>query len=162
GTSSSSVSVPVTGLTAGRTYHFRLVATSSAGTTNGSDATFVTAEPPAATTSAASSITATGARLNGTVDPNTRATTYFFEYGTTTPYGSKTSSSSAGSGNSGGSVNKTINGLKAGTTYHFRVVATSDAGTVQGADRTFATLSPPTVTTGVADTIGPTSARLSA
>ena len=36
--------------------------------------------------------------MNGSVDPNSRTTTYFFEYGTTTSYGAKTSSSSAGSG----------------------------------------------------------------
>ena len=162
GTSSTAVSVAVSGLTAGRTYHFRLVATSSAGTTHGGDVTFVTAQPPSVSTSAASSVTATGARLNGGVDPNGRTTTYYFEYGTTTSYGSKTSSSSAGSGTNAVSVFKTVSGLTGGTTYHFRIVATSDAGTVTGADRTLTTLSAPAVTTGPADQIGPTSARLSA
>ena len=162
GTSSTAVSVPVSGLTAGRTYHFRLVATSSAGTTHGGDVTFLTAEPPAVTTTAAGSITATSARLNGRVDPNGRGTSYFFEYGTTTSYGSKTSSSNAGSGTSAVNVQKAVSGLKGGTTYHFRIVATSNAGTVQGADQAFTTLSPPSVATGPADTIGPTSARLSA
>jgi len=162
GTASTAVSVAVSGLTTGRTYHFRLVATNSAGTTHGGDVTFVTAQAPSASTSAASSVTATGARLNGSVDPNGRTTTYYFEYGTTTTYGTKTSTSSAGSGTSATSVFKTVSGLKGGTTYHFRVVATSDAGTVTGADRAFTTLSPPLVNTGAADTIGATSARLSA
>ena len=139
GSTSKAVSVGVTGLTAGKTYHFRLVATSSAGTVQGADATFVTAEPPAATTSAASSLGSTGATLNGKVDPNGRATTYFFEYGTTTAYGTKTSSSSAGSGSNATNVSKTVTGLKPGATYHFRLVATSDAGTVTGADLSFTT-----------------------
>ena len=79
-----------------------------------------------------SSVGSTSATLNGKVDPNGRSTTYFFEYGTTTAYGTKTSSSSAGSGTSATSVSKAVNGLKPGTTYHFRLVATSDAGTVDG------------------------------
>ena len=145
GTSPKAVSTGVSGLAPGKTYHFRLVATSSAGTTLGADATFVTAEPPTVTTSGASSIGSTSATLNGKVDPNGRSTTYFFDYGTTTAYGSKTSSSSAGSGSSSTSVSKSVTGLKPGTTYHFRLVATSDAGTVAGADQVFTTQSAPTV-----------------
>jgi len=160
GTSPKAVSTGVGGLAAGKRYHFRLVATSSAGTTLGADATFVTAEPPTVTTSGASSIGSTGARLNGKVDPNGRSTTYFFDYGTTTAYGSKTSSSSAGSGSSSTSISKSVTGLKPGTTYHFRLVATSDAGTVVGADRVFTTQSAPSVTTGPATAIGPSSAAL--
>ena len=42
GTTNVSVSVEITGLTSGTTYHFRLVATNSSGTTYGIDVTFVT------------------------------------------------------------------------------------------------------------------------
>ena len=160
GTTSKAVSTAVSGLTAGKTYHFRLVASSSAGTVLGADASFVTAEPPAVTTSAASSVGSTSARLNGRVDPNGRPTTYLFEVGTTTAYGTKTSSSSAGSGSSSTSVSKTVNGLAPGTTYHFRLVAMSDAGTVNGADQAFTTQSAPTVTTGQATNVGPNVATL--
>ena len=103
----------------------------------------MTAEPPGVDDARRELDRRHGARLNGRVDPNSRATTYFFEYGTTTSYGSKTSSSSAGSGTNATSVSKTVTGLKAGTTYHFRLVATSNAGTVQGADQAFTTPSPP-------------------
>ncbi len=160
GTSSKAVSTALTGLTAAKTYHFRLVATSDAGTTLGSDSSFVTAEPPAASTSAASSIGSTTVTLNGKVDPNGRSTTYLFEYGTTTGYGSKTSASSAGSGTSSTSVAKGVSGLQQGTTYHFRISATSDAGTTKGADQAFTTQSLPTVATGEAAAVGPTSATL--
>ena len=160
GTASKAVSIAVSGLTPGKTYHFRLVAISSAGTTAGADKTFVTAEPPAAVTSAASSIGTTSAKLNGSVDPNGRATTFYFEFGTSTAYGTKTSSSSAGSGSSSTNVSKAVNGLNSGTLYHFRVVATSDAGTVAGSDRTFTTESAPAAVTGVAAAVGPTSATL--
>lgn len=160
GTSSKAVSTTVSGLTPGRTYHFRFVATSSAGTTLGADATFVTAEAPAVTTSTASSIGSTSATLNGKVDPNGRSTTYYFDYGTTASYGTKTSSSNAGSGTSAIGVSKSVTGLKLGTTYHFRLVASSDAGTVTGADQVFTTQNLPTVSTVPATAIGPTSATL--
>lgn len=160
GTSPVAVSAQLTGLQANRTYHYRLVGTSSAGTTNGADATFLSAAPPSATTGAATSITGTGAKLAGQVDPNGRATTFLFEYGPTTAYGSKTSSSSAGSGSDPVAVSKTLSGLTPGVTYHYRLVATSDAGTRSGADATFTTLSVPVVVTGPASSIGPTSARV--
>ena len=160
GTASKTVSIAVSGLASGKTYHFRLVATSSAGSTAGADKTFVTAEPPAAVTSAASSIGTTSAKLNGSVDPNGRSTTYYFEFGTSTSYGTKTSSSGAGSGSSSTNVSKSVNGLSSGTLYHFRIVATSDAGTVTGADRTFTTESAPAAATAAATDVGPTSATL--
>jgi hypothetical protein len=46
GTSSSNVSATLSGLAPGTTYHYRLVATNAAHTTNGSDATFKTAPTP--------------------------------------------------------------------------------------------------------------------
>ncbi len=113
-----------------------------------------------ATTSPASSVGSTSAKLNGKVDPNGRTTTYLFEYGPTTAYGTKSSSSSAGSGSSATTVSKTVTGLKSGVTYHFRLVATSDAGTSTGSDQVFTTLSAPAVVTGQASAVGPTSATL--
>ena len=160
GGASKAVSTTASGLTPGKTYHFRLVATSPAGTSSGSDATFVTAEPPAVATSAAGSVAATSATLHGRVDPNGRSTTYYFDYGTTTSYGTKTSSSSAGSGTNATNVSKAVTGLKPGTTYHFRLAASSDAGTANGSDQVFITQSAPTVTTGAATAVGPTSATV--
>ncbi len=160
GTSAKSVSALVTGLSAGKTYHFRLVATSDAGTSRGSDRTFSTDSPPTATTGNASSIEATSAKLNGSVNPRGRTTTYYFEYGTSTSYGSKTPTGDAGAGNSTKSVSATVTGLAPATTYHFRLVATSDAGTSTGSDRSFTTRTAPTVVTGSATGIGLTSATL--
>ena len=160
GTSAKSVSTGVSGLTVGRTYHFRVVATNSGGTTNGADAAFVTADAPVATTSAASSIGSTSAKLNGKVDPNSRSTTYFFEVGTTTSYGSRTPNASAGSGSNPTGVSATISGLKAGTTYNFRLVASSDAGTSIGSNFTFTTQGAPTVVTGAASGLGSSTATV--
>ena len=53
---------------------------------------------PTVATGAASSITTTSAQLNGSVNPNGSATTYYFEYGLTTAYGAATPVQNAGSG----------------------------------------------------------------
>ena len=58
---------------------------------------------------------------NGTVDPNSRDTTFYFEYGTSTSYGTKTAVKSAGSGASPQNEAVAISGLQVGKTY--RVVA---------------------------------------
>lgn len=139
GTTTTAVSANVTGLKPGKTYHYRLVAMNTAGTANGSDITFLTAAAPTAVTAAASLVGATSATLNGSVNPNGVATSWFFEYGTTTAYGSTTASKSAGSGTSSVAVTAPLSNLAAGTTYHYRLVAKSAAGTTRGADQTLAT-----------------------
>src|SRR5881392_76118 len=66
------------------------------------------AAAPTATTGPVSSVTATTATVTGTVNPNGSATTWFFEYGTSTGYGSRTSTHSAGSGTSGRDVSTSL------------------------------------------------------
>jgi plastocyanin len=109
---------------------------------------------PTVTTGAATSVTESEATLNGTVNPGGHATTYFFKYGTTTSYGSKTSVQSAGEGTADVAAAPTaLKGLLPGTAYHFKLVAKNEKGEVQGSDQTFTTASPPgppSVTTGEA------------
>ncbi len=160
GTGNSAVSAPLTSLAPGTTYHYRFVATNAAGTARGGDGIFTTSAAPAVVTGAATSVTPTSATLNGTVDPNGRATTWFFEYGTSTSYGTKTVAKDAGSGGSAVAVSAAVANLARGRVYHYRLVATSDAGTSRGADQTFSTTGAPAVTTDAASSVTPTSARL--
>lgn len=160
GTTSVDVTAPLSGLTAGTTYHYRVVATNSSGTAQGSDGIFSTSAAPAVVTGAASDVSVTSAKVAGTVDPNGRATTWWFEYGTSTSYGSKTADKSAGSGTSAADVSASLSGLARGRTYHYRLVASSDAGTTHGADRTFLTRGVPGVSTSAASSIAPTTAKL--
>jgi hypothetical protein len=98
------------------------------------------AAAPASTTGGANSITQTSAKLNGTVKPNNEATTWHFELGTTTAYGSNTPEQGPiqpGSGNT--SVSFDVGALQPGTVYHYRLVATNPSGSVGGRDRTFTT-----------------------
>jgi sugar lactone lactonase YvrE len=99
--------------------------------------------PPTATTEAATKITEWEATLNAKVNPKGNSTTYQFEYGTTTAYGSFPSyPGSAGSGSSDVAVSSTfgtVDHLKPETTYHYRVVARNAGGTTYGEDKTFTT-----------------------
>ena len=87
---------------------------------------------PVATTSAASNITADGATLNGTVNPNGSTTGYYFEWGTDTTYGNTTALTEIASGVTNVSVTATLTGLTTGTTYYFRLVAYNAGGLTLG------------------------------
>lgn len=111
----------------------------------------IAAAPPIVATGGTSSVTDTSAVLHGTVNPNGTATTYYFEWGTTKSYGSKSSVKSAGSGTTAIAVEQSIDHLTPGATYHYRLVATNPSGTTDGADRTFvAGHAAPAVVTGPA------------
>jgi multidrug efflux pump subunit AcrA (membrane-fusion protein) len=135
GSSSSQVSVStdVTGLEPGKTYHFRLVASNLNGTVIGTQETLDTPAalvPTVATSSA--SVTGISMTLSGTVDPNASDTTYYFEWGKTGSLEGRTAKVDAGSGTTDSQVSATVPGLKAGTTYGFRLVATNSYGTERG------------------------------
>lgn len=104
-----------------------------------SEAAASAASPPAAVTGPASQVGVATATLSGDVDPNGSATSWYFEYGTTTGYGQTTGSESAGSGNTTVGISKEVSGLTPGTTYHYRLVATDPSGSVYGGDETVRT-----------------------
>jgi hypothetical protein len=99
--------------------------------------------PPSVSGVGAREITDTTALLAGYVNPNGLHTTYRFEYGTDTSYGSTTALDNAGSGATNAPATKAVTGLQPNTTYHFRLVATNAAGEAQGADQAFTTAANP-------------------
>jgi hypothetical protein len=103
------------------------------------------AVPPGVSTGPAVNVTATTAQLRGFVDANGLPTTYFFEYGPTTAYGSATRLDDVGSASGGRAVRANVGSLTPGTTYHYRIVATNSDGTASSLDRSFATRTPFTV-----------------
>jgi hypothetical protein len=94
---------------------------------------------PVVTTGAASSITSSGATLNGTVNPGNAVTTCHFDYGTSIGYGTSTADQNVGSGGTVVPVSQAITGLTASTPYHFRLVCTNSVAITLGADATFTT-----------------------
>jgi hypothetical protein len=137
----------VSGLEPGTTYHFRVVAGAGldfplADPQNGADQTFTTA--PAAG-GGASGVTTRRATLTGTIDPHGEDTSYHFNYGPTSSYGSRTPEVGAGAGDGDEQVSQGISGLLPDRTYHVQVVATSDNGVVRyGGDGVFRTAPAPT------------------
>lgn len=99
---------------------------------------------PSVETEPATKVRSPEATLNATVNPEGLVTTYQFEYGTTTAYGSKAPASpkGIGAGTSNLKVSETIGGLLPKTTYHFRIVATNSLGTTFGEDREFTVSEP--------------------
>ena len=141
GNSITNVSISITGLTEGTTYHFRVKAINSIGSNEGEDMTFTTAgQAPEATTQLPTNVTAVTATLNGSVNANHSSTVVTFEYGPTNAYGSTvTAVPNPVTGNTPTVVSAGITGLTPGVTYHFRIKAVSSHGTCYGEDMTFAT-----------------------
>jgi hypothetical protein len=123
---------------------------------------YCTNVPPTATTDAATNVRATSATLNGTAGPNVAGgdpTQYFFEYGKTTAYGSRTPTGTIGSCPAGITppspycntpasqpVSAKISRLKPCTTYHFQLIASNSDGTAKGGDKKFTTKFAPPLT----------------
>lgn len=139
GTRTQGESIAVNGLAPGTAYDFRIVASNASGTSFGANQSFVTLGPPAVQTQTAESVNTTAATLVGAVNPGGLSTSWYFEYGTTTAYGLKTPTENIGSGASVLTVSAPLASLAGGTTYHFRLVAVSSAGTSYGSDASFTT-----------------------
>lgn len=106
-------------------------------------ATAAHAASPTATTGSATAIDQTHATLRADVNPHGAATTYAFQYGTTTAYGAETAKRSAGAGVGATDASARLSGLTPGVRYHYRVIATNADGTTTGADRSLRTKLPP-------------------
>jgi hypothetical protein len=129
------------------TYHFRLKAANASGVSQGEDETFTTPGPPAIDEEAAT-VMSTDATVRALIDPFNVDTTCHVQYvddasfelsgydsATTLPC--EPADLGAGFTDRGASV--VLRGLGVGVTYHYRFIATSQAGSVAGADMTFAT-----------------------
>jgi hypothetical protein len=112
---------------------------------------------PTATTGVATSVSTSGATLNGMVNANGESTTVTFEYGLTAGYGTMvTAAQSPVTGSSNTPVSAVLSSLDPNTTYHFRVVAENTGGTVYGDDASFTTAAPLVVTGPASITYGST------
>lgn len=102
---------------------------------------------PVLNTQAATSVTSTGAVLNGTVNAIGYVTTVSFEYGPTTSYGSSvTAVPSQVTGWVTTPVTGTLTGLTPNTLYHYRLKAEYGSSTTTGSDRTFDLVPSPSIT----------------
>jgi hypothetical protein len=142
GTKAIDAAIEATALLPGTVYHYRVVAENAAGETVGTDHTFTTKgnPPPGVSTATAIDVTRDSAALTGVVTPNGQTTTYQFEYGPTTAYGSLTPQVTIPAGKTPVSVSASVSGLSSGTVFHFAIVALhSDSPSQVGADEQFLT-----------------------
>jgi hypothetical protein len=117
-------------------YHFRLVATNSYGTRYGEDQSFWFGQP-LATTLPAYDIATNGATLSGAVIASGPSAQAWFQWGTTTNYGSNTALVSVGSGTVPIAVTNRLTGLVPGAVHHYRVASSNSFGVAYGTDLTF-------------------------
>ncbi len=130
------------GLLPGTTYHYRVSAANSHGTTLGEDRTFTTAPlAPAALTGDAGALTATTARIHGTVKARGANTLVSFEYGTDgMNFPNRANADPANvTGDAEIPVSLEIANLDELVTYYYRIRASNSGGTTLGAIRTLRT-----------------------
>ena len=140
-------SATVTGLELKQTYFYRAVAENAAHekTTDPTTEHFETEATvaPSLEGEEAKDITATTATLAGKVNPNgAQVKACVFEYGTDTGYGTTApcanpDAAEVGAGREPVAVSAALTELKANVTYHWRLTATTAAGTTTSVDHTF-------------------------
>lgn len=163
GNSSVLVTNNLSGLVPGTQYHFLAGASNSFGVTTGLDQTFLAVNPPGVTTLPATSITGSGATLNGTVQVNGVDTTAWFQYGATTNYGSNTPPTTIpGTAPATFLISNSVSGLSVGVTCHFRLVGTNVSSAAFGADAVFTPSLPPAINSEGVTGLTTTNATLNA
>jgi exo-beta-1,3-glucanase (GH17 family) len=95
---------------------------------------------PSVETNPATEISPSSALFNGRINPKGKETTVWFEYGTTTDYGYRTSPvQNMGSGTVNISFFNYLKGLISGQVYHYRAAAQNHQGTSYGEDQSLTT-----------------------
>ncbi|MEY2407620.1 MAG: hypothetical protein QOF48_290 [Verrucomicrobiota bacterium] len=138
GSSLTSFSQTITGLSAGATYYYRAVGSNDRGQVFlGLEERFRFAAPDV-TTSPAANVNPTSGTLNGQANPNNFPTYSWFQWGLTLDYGQVTPVQSLGRG-FGTSFSQNLSGLQPSSTYYFRAVASNALGVAYGAAQSLVT-----------------------
>jgi phosphodiesterase/alkaline phosphatase D-like protein len=171
GSGEQTVSATAQNLQAGRAYFYRLVAENENGTNYGLIRSFET--DPAVEgleTGAISNLQPQSAVLLGSLKRGGLATQYYFQYGTTSDYGSQSPTpagdvppaSEEKEEKQPRSLQAELNGLSANTLYHYRLLAENSFGTSYGQDHTFTTSGPPRIADEPASGVTQTEATIHA
>ena len=138
GTTPVAVEAVLDELHPGTRYAYRLRVDTGTGSIYGENE-LVQSSGPAILATWAGNVTYTEASLRTQISPEGSATTYRFEYGKTTAYGSETSELTVGSDSEAHELSRFLEDLEPGATYHYRVIANSGVAENVGPDRAFST-----------------------
>ena len=95
---------------------------------------------PLVATNGPVSVSNSSAVINGSINPNSASTNFWFEFGISSSLGQKTTTQSLGSGNSWQLVTGNLSGLESNRIYYYRVAAQNSYGTSFGDIRNFTTV----------------------
>ena len=149
GTANIAVSASLTGLASGTTYHYRVVATNSAGTGRGADGIFTTSAGAGGGDGLGDERDADvrDAQRNRRSE-RPRDDVVLRVRDEHELRDSKTAEKTQARARAPWASRRPVPASRAAALYHYRLVATSDAGTSRGADQTFSTTGAPAVVTG--------------
>jgi phosphodiesterase/alkaline phosphatase D-like protein len=168
--------ITATGLKPAITYYYRVKAKNATATTTGTIESFATSAlvKPEIESEEASMLTPTSALLEAQqITPNWQVTKYAFEYATEESLiekreGTRTPDETTAAGTLAEPPSNTmsleVTGLRPGTTYYFRVIASNPAGEEAAANpviASFTTTDTPAATTGAAEVLSPSTANVS-
>jgi hypothetical protein len=145
GSSPVAVEAQAAGLSSHTVYYYRLTVANANGASRSQGAQFKTQSLPILESVWSTEVNRSTARINAAINPAGTDTTYRFEYGPDTSYGSSfpVPDGDLGAADERVEVSHFLSGLQQGSSYHFRVVATSSIGTTASEDQTFTTFVPP-------------------
>jgi len=139
---SNPVSIPIDDLDPITTYHYRIVATNSFGSSFGANKSFSTSGTPLipfVKTQSATDITSKSAILLAIVNPKGGETTCYFEYCKDESYGLITPNPQKIDGTQDIPIQLSVYKLDADTEYHYRIIAENQSGITYGDDKSFTT-----------------------
>ncbi|HKB50742.1 MAG TPA: hypothetical protein VKC63_04875 [Solirubrobacterales bacterium] len=145
GSANTAVLTGASGLSPSTAYRYRVTATSNGGSVTSGNQVFETlpAVPPTVTMEPTLSVTQTAATLKGKVNPHGGSVSSCrFEFGTDLSYGNVAPCPTLpGTVTTEVMEGGNLTGLTPGTTYHSRLVVSTNAGTSAGSDAEFTTVS---------------------
>ena len=147
GSAATALGATVPGLLPETPYRYRVTATNNGGSVTSGSETFETLPvvSPDVTTESPLNLTQASATIRGRVNPQGgSATNCHFDFGTSVAYESSVSCSTLPAPiTTEVPETRGISGLAPGTTYHYRLVVSTNAGTAKGDDVEFTTMSTP-------------------
>jgi DNA-binding beta-propeller fold protein YncE len=147
GSTPQTVSVVLSALNVGTSYHYELIAENSDGTTTSGDQPFTTVPSAPIHATWASEIKSGEADLHTVINPLGHDTHFYFQYGTQPCQPDPAACASipaAPGGDLGEGMGDTpgeapLTGLRPDTAYHYRVLASNSLGTTEGPEQEFTT-----------------------